>query len=149
MKRSVQSLIGAGLINALIQGAEGKLPPEGEGQLAQAKAGRGQSSGTETLITLEQGPAFPQAPVPPAPALSSGWAQGGECFSPPASLTLNVSAPKDVKLGYRARQVDTDFPLGKEDGEGGGRTPGAQMWWQWLSLHHAIATFLIIDKPGS
>lgn len=147
-------MIGAGLINALIQGAEGKLPPEGEGQLAQAKAGRAQSSGTETPITLEQGPAFPRPPCHQlrhrgAPALSSGWAQGGERFSPPASLTFNVNAPKDVKLGYRARQVDTDFPLGKEDGEGEGRTPGAQMWWQWLSLHHAIATFLIIDKPGS
>lgn len=60
-----------------------------------------------------------------------------------------MNAPKDVKRGCKARQVDTDFPFGKEDGEGEGRTLGAQMWWQWLSLHHAIAMFLIIDKPGS
>lgn len=146
-------MIGAGLINALIQGAEGKLPPEGERQLAQAEAGRAQSWGTETPITLEQGP-VPQAPGPPAlpqgtPALSSGWVQGGERFSPPAFLAFNGNAPKGVKLGYRARQADTDFPLGKEDGEREGRTLGAQLWWQWLSLHHAIAMLLIIDKPGS
>lgn len=57
-----------------------------------------------------------------------------------------MNEPKDVKPGCWARQGDTDFPLGKEDGEREGRTLGAQLWWQWLSLHHAIAMFSLLIK---
>lgn len=85
-----------------------------------------------TSITLKRGQAFPQPPVPPAlprgsPCIKRGWTQGAEGLSPPAFLAFNLSVCNDVKLGYRARQVEKDIPLlyRQEQRMGKGRTLGA------------------------
>lgn len=56
----------------------------------------------------EKGVSLSPVLVPPilprrSPCIKRGWAQRGEGFSPPAFLAFNLNAPKDVKLGTRAK----------------------------------------------